>query len=86
MFYLVIIQNDTTQAIYRYDTFDQALAAFHAELAYRAEGRTKTACAILNRILEVVKREDYEKEVVISEPEEIIEPEEVTEPEEPVED
>lgn len=80
MFYLVIIQNDNTQAIYRYDTFDQALAAFHAELAYRAEGRTKTACAILNRILEVVKREDYEKEVVIPEPEE------VTEPEEPIED
>ena len=34
MFNLVIIQNDSARAIYAYDTYDAALAAFHAEMAY----------------------------------------------------
>lgn len=72
MFYLVIIQNDTTQAIYKYDTFDQALAAFHSEMAYRAEGRDSTVCVILNRIGELIKREDWQRPV---------EPAEETQPE-----
>jgi hypothetical protein len=64
MFYLVIIQNDASQAVYRYDTLDAALAQFLNELAYRAEGRTKTVCVILNNIGELVKREDWEAEAV----------------------
>lgn len=61
MFYLAIMQNDETQALFRYDTLDAALAAFHTELAYRGDGRNKTVCAILNRIGEVVKRECWER-------------------------
>lgn len=63
MYYLVIIQNDSTQAIYAYQTLDAALAAFHSELAYRAEARTKTVCSILNNLGELIKREAYVKEV-----------------------
>lgn len=64
MFYLVIIQNDASRAVYKYDTLDAALAQFHNELAYRAEGRIKTVCVILNNIGELVKREDWEAEAV----------------------
>lgn len=61
MFYLVIMQNDETQAVFRYGTLDAALAAFHTELAYRGEGRNKTVCTILNRIGEAIKRECWER-------------------------
>ena len=68
MFNLVIIQNDSARAIYAYDTYDAALAAFHAEMAYRAEGRGSTVCVILNRIGELIKREDWRREVTQVEP------------------
>lgn len=57
MFYLLIMQNDSTQVVYAYETYDSALAAFHSELAYRAEGRNKTVCCILSSIGELIKRE-----------------------------
>lgn len=63
MFYLAIIQNDTTQALYRYDTYDQALATFHSELAYRGDARMKTVCVILNSIGELIKRDYWERPV-----------------------
>lgn len=57
MFYLVIMQNDQTQAVYRYDNYDAALAAFHSELAYREDTRMKTACTILNGYGDMIKHE-----------------------------
>lgn len=51
MFNLVIIQNDSARAIYAYDgpgAWDNVLAAFHSELAYRGDGRNKTVCTILD--------------------------------------
>ena len=48
-FYLVIVQNENTQACFSYDTYDEALAAFHNELAYRAIGRTATMCLITEK-------------------------------------
>lgn len=62
MFYLAIIQNDETQALYRYPDYDTALAKFHSELAYRAAGRRKTVCTILNSLGELVKTEYWELE------------------------
>lgn len=59
MYYLIKIQNDSTQGIYRYDSLDTAMAAYHAELAYRAEGRTSTKCAILDSDMCVVRSEVY---------------------------
>lgn len=63
MYYLVIIQNDSTQAIYAYPSFDAALAAYHTELAYRGEGRNKTVCVILNSIGGEVKGEYWERKL-----------------------
>ena len=85
MFNLVIIQNNSSRAIYAYDTYDAALAAFHAEMAYRADGRDSTVCVILNRIGELVKREDWHREIIPVE-NVVEEPEEISEPEEPIED
>lgn len=58
-FYLAVIQNETTSALFSYDTQDAALAAYHNELAYRAADRTSTKCALMNEELEVIKRESY---------------------------
>lgn len=59
MFYLAIVQNDTTNALYTYNSFEDALAAYHQELAYRAEGRTSTKCAILDNDLHMLRQETY---------------------------
>lgn len=60
MYYLAIIHNyGESRALYSYDTFDAALAAFHTELAYRAEGRTQTVCTILNSEGQVLRNEVY---------------------------
>lgn len=60
MFYLLIAQNDQTQAAYAYQTYNEALSAFHSELAYRNEGRTKTMCAIISSNGSMLKSECYE--------------------------
>lgn len=68
MYYLVIVQNENTQAVYSYATENEATAAFHSELAYRAEGRTSTKCAILDSHLHMLRQEEYIAPVQISEP------------------
>lgn len=69
MYYLAIIQNETTNALYVYNTFEDALAAYHTELAYRAEGRTSTKCVIFDSELRTMKAEVYTKPVDTAEPE-----------------
>lgn len=59
MFYLVIVQNESIPAIYKYQTESEALAAYHTELAYRAEGRTSTKCSILDSNLIPLRNESY---------------------------
>lgn len=59
MYYLVIVQNNNTQAVYAYNSLDNALAAFHSELAYRHADRTSTKCTILNSDLVQVRVEQY---------------------------
>lgn len=59
MYYLVIVQNDSIPAIFSYETLENALAAFHTELAYRAEGRTSTKCSILDADLMTIRNEVY---------------------------
>ena len=63
MYYLAIIQNEQTATLYTYATESEALAAYHTELAYRAEGRTSTKCAILNASLQVIRSESWSAEV-----------------------
>ena len=60
MYYLIIVQNTTTIASYVYSDYDTALAAFHQELAYRAEGRTHTMCVIIDLRGSVVKTGFYD--------------------------
>lgn len=62
MYYLVIAQNNDTQTVYRYNTLDDALVTYHSELAYRADDRTSTKCAILDAELRYVMGETYTKE------------------------
>ena len=57
MYYLVILQNNSSQAIYPYNSYDQALSAFHSELAYRNESRTKTVCVIIDSVGNTLKKE-----------------------------
>ena len=73
MYYLIIIQNGVSQAIYAYETLDSALSAFHSELAYRNDARTRTVCTILNSDGEMLKNEVYNKSVqeeIVEEPDE----------------
>lgn len=62
MFYLLIVQNDQTQTAYAYQTYNEALSAFHSELAYRNESRTKTMCAIISSNGAMLKSEYYNSE------------------------
>lgn len=60
MYYLVKIQSGTngnSQTMPAYDTFDEALAAFHTEMAYRSATRTSTVCVILDDRGNTQKRE-----------------------------
>ena len=65
-FYLVIIQNNNTQAIYEFPSYDAALVKFHQELAYRAENRTSTFCMIMDGTGNIYKREAWPTEEVES--------------------
>ena len=66
MYYLVIIQNDSSQAVFAYESRDAALSAFHSELAYRADARLKTVCVVLNDTGDTIKKEVYSKELADS--------------------
>ena len=70
MFYLVIVQNDTTQTIFSHASLDSALASYHTELAYRADDRYSTKCAILDSNLSEIRCEVYTKQV-----DQVVEPE-----------
>lgn len=59
MYYVAIVQNNNAQALYKYNTYEEALAAYHTELAYRAEGRKSTKCAILDSDLQLLRQETY---------------------------
>ena len=63
MYYLAIIQNNTTNALYAHNTFEDALAAYHTELAYRSDDRTSTRCVIFDSDLRTLRAEVYEKPV-----------------------
>lgn len=69
MYYLAIVQNNDTQALYSFNSYDEALARFHSELSYRAEGRTSTKCALLDANLGMIRQEVYGAETNTNEPE-----------------
>lgn len=57
MYYMAVIQNGNVPALYPYETYDAALAAFHNELAYRADSRDSTMCLIINSYGDSIKKE-----------------------------
>lgn len=60
MYYLAIIQNyGASNALYAYNTLDEALIRFHSELAYRHEDRKQTVCCILNGEGQTLRNEIY---------------------------
>lgn len=60
MYYLAIIQNHgESNALFPFSNFEEALARYHTELAYRATGRTQTVCSILNAEGQVLRNEVY---------------------------
>lgn len=59
MYTVLIMQNDTTPAVYAFATENEALAYYHNELAYRAEGRVSTRCAILDPDFNLIRQETY---------------------------
>lgn len=67
MYYLAIVQNNDTQALYSFNSYDEALARFHSELAYRSADRTSTKCALLDSNLGMIRQEVYDAETVTTE-------------------
>ena len=61
-YFLAIVQNKETCALYSYDTYDEALAAFHSELAYRGEGRNSTFCLIFDENGQVLYTEAWNRQ------------------------
>ena len=59
MYTVVIMQNNTTPAIYAFATYNEALAYYHTELAYRNESRTSTKAAILDPDLHMLRQETF---------------------------
>lgn len=59
MYIVLIMQNETTPAVYTFATENEALAYYHTELAYRHESRTSTKCALLDSTFQVLRCEEY---------------------------
>lgn len=65
MYYFVTIQTanqETTQVILAYQTFDEAYRAFHYELQYRGGNREKTVCLILDENGQTIRYEVWFRE------------------------
>lgn len=58
-YYLTIVQNDSVCACYAYESRSAAMAAYHTELAYRADGRASTLCIVVNSNGTVIACDKY---------------------------
>lgn len=66
-YYLAIIQNDETCALFKYADYDAALAQMHTELAYRGtedQPRTQTLCVIIGSDGTIPNLEHWKKKEV----------------------
>lgn len=58
-YYLTIVQNDAVCACYAYESRSAAMAAYHTELAYRADSRASTLCIVVNSNGTVIACDKY---------------------------
>lgn len=64
-YYLVIIQDNNTCAVFKYTSYDEALSKMHTELAYRGtdkQPRTETLCLIVKSDSTIPNIEYWKKE------------------------
>lgn len=66
-YYLVKIQNDETCGVFRYTSYDDALASMHSELAYRSADRNQTLCVIIKGDSTIPNLEFWKKQEVSEE-------------------
>ena len=69
-YYLAIIQNNETCAIFKYEDYDEALSKMHSELAYRGTDkapRTQTLCVIIGSDGTIPHMEYWKKQEVTEE-------------------
>ena len=57
--YLIVIQNEEIIQALTYTSWNELLARFHQELAYRHESRHSTLCIILSSSGQELKRDIY---------------------------
>ena len=57
--YLITIQNEETIQALGFTNWNELLARFHQELAYRHESRRSTVCIILSSTGQELKRDTY---------------------------
>lgn len=61
-YYVAIVQNGNTQALFAYDNIDNALEKFHDELRYHAETRNSTLCLLFDQTGYVMRNELWERD------------------------
>ena len=57
--YLIVIQNNSTLVSYTFENWNDLLARYHQELAYRHETRHSTICIVLSSTGQELKRDIY---------------------------
>ena len=60
-YYVAIVQNGSTQALFAYDNIDNALEKFHDELRYHAETRSSTLCIVFDQSGGIIRNELWER-------------------------
>lgn len=58
-YFLFIIQNQSIPVLTAYTNWNQMMAAYRQELAYRDPSRTSTICMVLNTSGDLIKKDVY---------------------------
>lgn len=59
LYFLLIIQNNTTPVLRSFNDWDDCISAYYTELGYRHETRTSTLCVILDADFMELRRGEY---------------------------
>lgn len=60
-YYVAIVQNGNTQALFAYDNIDTALEKFHSEMGYHESTRNSTLCLLFDQTGYVMRNELWER-------------------------